>query len=228
LFKGLIDLIFPEICTSCQTSLLDKEEVICTACRHDLPLCNWKDFQNNLVSEKLKGRIKLSYADALFYFEKGNKAQSLLHELKYKNQEQISAYLGRWHGENLKHLRWTKNIDIIIPVPIHSKRRRERGYNQVTDYAKTISQKIGCEYSDNILKRKYYSKTKTQVFKSRKSRTDVIEHNFVLNNSEEIRGKHIALVDDLITTGATAEACFLQLSKSQDIKLSLIVMAVAV
>lgn len=225
LFKGLLDLIFPKVCSACECSLLEGEELLCTRCRHDLPLCNWKDHNTNLITDKLKGRVQLTYADALFYFEKGNKTQALIHDLKYKNQKHISAYLGHWHGENLKQHSWTKDIDVILPVPIHAKRRRQRGYNQVEDYAKTMSLAIGCEYNDSLLKRNHYSAT--QVFKNRLARTDVIEHNFVLNSSQEFDGKHIALVDDLITTGATAEACFIQLNTLKDIKLSLIVMAVA-
>jgi ComF family protein len=225
MFQGLIDLIFPEVCSSCQSSLLEGEKILCTSCRHDLPLCSWKDHKTNLVTDKLKGRVKLKHADALFYFEKGNKTQALLHDLKYKGQKYISEYLGEWHGENLKPMAWTKEIDYVVPVPIHTKRRRQRGYNQVEDYAKAISKVLGCQYEEDLLCRKYYSKT--QVFKNRLSRTEVIEHNFMVNLSEEFHGKHIALADDLITTGATAEACFIQLSKLKDVKLSLIVMAVA-
>ncbi len=225
MFRGLIDLLFPEVCSSCECSLLEGEKVLCTRCRHDLPVCNWKDHQQNFVSDKLKGRVKLNFADALLYFEKGNKTQSLLHDLKYKGQENISRYLGLWHAENLKQMDWSKDIDYIIPVPTHPKRRRERGYNQVEGYAKAIQQVLGCGYSDELLQRKNFSKT--QVFKNRLSRTEVIEHNFILNPAEKYFGKHIALTDDLITTGATAEACFIQLSKLKDVRLSLIVMAVA-
>lgn len=225
LFQGLLDLIFPKFCSSCERSLLEHEELLCTRCRHDLPICDWKDHSTNLVTDKLRGRIPLTYADALFYFEKGNKAQALIHDLKYRNQKHISGYLGRWHGENLKHKKWTKNIDVIIPVPIHARRRRQRGYNQVEDYAKAISEKIGCEYNDKLLKRNHY--TATQVFKNRLARTDVIEHNFYLKSNKDYNNKHLALVDDLITTGATAEACFIQLAKLKGVKLSLLVMAAA-
>jgi len=225
LFQGLLDLIFPKVCSACECSLLEAEELLCTRCRHDLPLCDWKNHSDNLVTDKLKGRVQLSHADALFYFEKGNKAQALIHDLKYKNQKHISAYLGRWHGENLKQYAWAKDIDVIVPVPIHAKRRRQRGYNQVEDYARALSQAIDCEYNDKLLKRNHYSTT--QVFKNRLARTDVIGHNFILEPDEKCNGKHIALTDDLITTGATAEACFIQLNKLKDVKLSLIVMGVA-
>jgi len=223
LLNGLIDLLFPKVCSSCECSLYEEEELLCTRCRHDLPICDWQDPTNNLIIDKLKGRIRLSYADALFYFEKGNKAQALIHDLKYKGQKHISGYLGRWHGENLKNMPWTKEIDIVIPVPIHAKRRRQRGYNQVKDYAKELSIALNCEYNDTILKRNHNSAT--QVFKNRLARTDVIEHNFILKANDKYCGKHLVLVDDLITTGATAEACFIQLAKLENAKLSLIVMA---
>jgi ComF family protein len=225
IFKGLLDLLFPEVCTACQCSLNEGEVLLCTQCRHEIPLFGWKNPKDNLVTDKLKGRVQLAYADSLFYFEKGNKTQALLHDLKYRNQKLISGHLGRWHGENLKQKEWAKDIDVIVPVPIHAKRRRERGYNQVEDYAREISQALVCKYNDKLLKRIHYSKT--QVFKNRLSRIDVIKHNFVLNTTEDFSGKHIALADDLITTGATAEACFIQLAKLKEVKLSFIVMAVA-
>lgn len=224
LIDGLIDLIFPKVCSSCECSLLSGEQILCTKCRMDLPVCNWQNYRNNLITDKLKGRINLAYADALFYFEKGNKAQALIHDLKYKGQEHISDYLGKWHAENLKTQEWIKSIDVVLPVPIHAKRRRQRGYNQVKGYAKAICKAINCEYNDSLLKREHYSRT--QVFKNRLARTNVIEHNFILNHTEHFNAKHIVLVDDLITTGATAEACFLQLSRLGNVKLSLLVMAV--
>jgi ComF family protein len=225
LLNGLLDLLFPKVCTSCECALYEEEELLCTRCRHDLPLCNWQDPGHNLIIDKLKGRVKLAYADALFYFEKGNKAQALLHDLKYKGQERISGYLGRWHGENLKKMPWAKDIDVVIPVPIHAKRRRKRGYNQVKDYALELSKALDCDYNDRLLMRNHNSAT--QVFKNRLARTDVIEHNFFLKPNDSLNAKHLVLVDDLITTGATAEACFIQLSKLKNVKLSLLVMAVA-
>lgn len=226
LLQGALDLLFPKICMSCEVPLHTGEELICTGCRFDIPECNWKNSQDNPVIDKLKGRVPLAYADALLYFEKRNKTQKLIHELKYKNQEHISSYLGLWHAERLKQKPWTDTIDAIIPVPIHTRRKRERGYNQVKGYTKTLCQALNCEFNDKLLNRKHYSRT--QVFKNRLARTGVIEHNFFLNPLEaKSNYKHLALADDLITTGATAEACFIQLSKLKNIKLSLLVMAVA-
>ena len=103
--------------------------------------------------DKLKGRVPLAYADALLYFEKGNKTQDLIHELKYRNQEHISNYLGQWHAENLKSFSWLNTVDVIIPVPIHARRKRQRGYNQVEGYSKTLSDKLNCKYEDKLLYR---------------------------------------------------------------------------
>lgn len=226
MLKGLVDLVFPQICSSCDIPLLTGEKLLCTTCRHDVPECHWKNPQKNLVIDRLKGRVPLIYADALLYFEKGNKTQDLIHELKYRHQENISDYLGQWHAENLKSFAWLNTVDMIIPVPIHARRKRERGYNQVEGYARALCDNLGCKYEDRLLYRKHYSRT--QVFKNRLARTDVIEHNFFINPNKTYSGKHIVLADDLITTGATAEACFLHLMKIPDVKLSMLVMAVAV
>lgn len=226
IFQGVIDLLFPKVCMSCEAALSSGEEILCTECRFDIPTCEWKDSRDNIVIDKLKGRVSLAHADALLYFEKRNKTQKLIHELKYKNQKHISQYLGLWHAEKLKQKSWVNTIDAIIPVPIHAKRKRERGYNQVEGYAKTLSQVLACEYNDKLLFRKNYSRT--QVFKNRLARTGVIEHNFILNSDKVCKNyKHLVLVDDLITTGATAEACFIQLSKIEGVKLSMLVMAIA-
>ena len=226
LLNGLIDLIFPQVCLSCEAPLLTGEELLCTTCRHEIPECQWENHKDNLVIDKLKGRVPLAYADALLYFEKGNKTQDIIHELKYHNQEHISSYLGQWHAENLKSFSWLKTVDIIIPVPIHGRRRRQRGYNQVEGYSKTLCNNLDLKYEENLLYRNHYSRT--QVFKNRLARTEVIEHNFMIKSYDDYKGKHIVLADDLITTGATAEACFLQLMKIPDVKLSMLVMAVAV
>jgi ComF family protein len=199
---------------------------MCTSCRHEIPECSWSNPKDNLASDKLKGRVQLEFSDALLYFEKGNKTQDLLHDLKYRNQKEISSYLGQWHAESLKEKDWTKGIDYIVPVPIHQRRKRQRGYNQVEDYARTLCKTLNCTYEDNLLFRKNHSRT--QVFKNRLARTEVIEQNFYINTKKNYEGKHIALADDLITTGATAEACFLQLMQITDVKLSLLVMSVAV
>lgn len=225
MLSSLLDLIFPKVCITCDTVLYQGEAEICTFCRHDLPVCDWPSSRENLITDKLKGRVNLRHADALFYFEKRNKTQHLIHELKYKKQKQISAFLGQWHGVKLKHKAWANRIDVITPVPLHAKRLRQRGYNQVHDYAKEISKTLGCQFEPNLLKRNHYSRT--QVFKNRLLRTDVIEQNFMLDQANDYEGKHIALADDLITTGATAEACFLELSKIKNVELTLLVMAVA-
>ena len=145
--------------------------------------------------------------------------------MRNKKQVTISSFLGRWHAATLQSQAWVKTIDVIAPVPLHSRRLRQRGYNQVHEYAHELCKGLNCTFEKSLLKRKHYSRT--QVFKNRLLRTDVIEHNFILNTSKNYEGKHIVLADDLITTGSTAEACFIELSKIKGVKLSLLVMAVA-
>lgn len=169
------------------------------------------------------GRIPVNYATALFYFHKKGITQQILHNLKYKNTPALSSYFGNWYAQELLKTTWIKEIESIIPVPLHKKRLRERGYNQVEGFTRTLSKslKIPCYF--NVLRKA--SATRTQVFKSKMARSDIQPHYFQLNNSEKIKGKHILLLDDVITTGATMETCAQILLQAPNTKISLASMA---
>lgn len=225
MLKALFNLFFPEVCLACDTILGDNEKTICTTCRHDLPVTNFHKNQENYVKKVLYGRAKLVDATALFNFNKKGIVQHLMHQLKYKKQNQLSGFLGDWLGEELITSNLFKTIDIVIPVPLHKSKLKKRGYNQVEGFAKALAFHLEAHYVDNILLKT--KATKSQVNKNRLERWQLNNELFTIQNLEQLKGKHILLADDIITTGATIEACCFELNKAENIKISIATMAIA-
>ena len=225
MFNAILNLFFPKVCYACSHLLTDNELHICTSCRHNLPVTNFH-FENNTTVEKVfYGRVKIEQATALLKFEKKGIVQQLLHNLKYRGHEIIGEVLGKWLGNELKQVEAYNNIDVVIPVPLHKNKLRKRGYNQVTKFGIEIAKTLNAEYIDNILIKT--TATKTQVFKKRISRWNNTNEIFTVTNTNLIEGKHILLVDDIITTGATIEACANMLNKAKNINISVATMAIA-
>ena len=225
MFRNLLNLFFPKACAGCQSLLLSDEKVICTQCRHEIPLTNHHKIVENEVMQKFYGRIPLEFGAALFYFHKKGIVQEMMHKLKYKGQEEIGEIVGDWYAEELKNLEQIKNIDYIIPVPLHKKRLRERGYNQVAGFGKTLSENLKIPYDETVLKRKLY--TKTQTKKDLLGRSDIIDSVFDISFSENHHGKHFLLIDDILTTGSTLEACSRALLKIPNSRISIVCMAMS-
>lgn len=220
MFKSLINLLFPKVCLGCDSFLETNETVICTNCRHELPLTNYHLEAENELTKKFYGRIEIQFGSAMIYYHKKGIAHELIHNLKYHRHQEIGTFLGNWYAEDLKNLEITKTFDVIIPVPLHKKRLKERGYNQVATFAKALSENLDIAYDDSILVRNIYSKTQTQ--KNFLGRTSVSKDIFGVNFTEENYGKHFLLIDDVITTGSTLEACARVLLKIPNAKLSII------
>lgn len=225
MFESIINLFFPKVCSGCSSFLLSNENVICTVCRHDIPLTNHHLIPENDAFKKFYGRIPVIHTSALFYFHKKGIVQELIHNLKYKGHEEIGIVLGEWYAEDLKNIELLKSIDEIIPVPLHRKKLKERGYNQVSTFGKTLSSSLKIEYNDSILIRNVYSKTQSK--KNLLGRTEGIETIFDVSFTEKDHNKHFLLIDDVITTGATLEACSRALLKIPGSKISIICMAMA-
>jgi len=204
MFKDLILLLFPKHCNACYSYLLRYEKEICTNCRNELPVINTTKLPFDL-SIIFNGDIHKNNFSSLFYFEKNSEVQELLHNLKYRKHAYLGKTIGHWHASVLLRNNNFITVDIVIPMPIHKKRLRSRGYNQVALYAKTIATSLTAEYRDDILIKK--SHKKSQVFLTRKERFENILNSLSLHNSEAIKGKHVLIVDDIITTGATMKAC---------------------
>ena len=224
MLKLLTDLFFPNICPGCANILMDNELVICVACRHHLPLTHYhfkapEEMKNTLIiRDTFKG------ATALFYFHKKGKVQQILKHLKYKNQQKIGTVLGQWLGAELKQCSAFMAVDLVIPVPVHSKRLKKRGYNQVSAFAKEIAKSLGADYIENVLTKVVHNET--QVFQSKKERWRSVQHSFKLTNPGCVLNKNMLLVDDLITTGSTVKACVQNLNKGKPKSISLATIAI--
>ena len=225
MFESLINLFFPKVCSGCSSFLLTNENIICTVCRHDIPLTNHHLNPENEAYRKFYGRIPIVHASALFYFHKKGIVQELIHNLKYKGHEEIGAILGEWYAEDLKNIKSLATVDEIIPVPLHRKKLKERGYNQVATFGKSLSTSLKIDYNDSLLKRNVYSKTQSK--KNLLGRTEGIETIFDVTFTEKDHNKHFLLIDDVITTGATLEACSRALLKIPGVKISVVCMAMA-
>jgi ComF family protein len=223
--KNLLNLFFPKVCEACNGALADNELVICTKCRHDLPVTNFHFENIDTVKKVVYGRVKLEQATALLHFSKKGVVQQILHNLKYRGHQDISGFFGRWLGAELKTIEAYKTIDVVVPVPLYKTKMRQRGYNQVEQFGKSIAEALNSDYNDRVLIKT--KSTKTKVFKGRLSRWNDDGAVFAISNNSSLKGKHILLVDDIITTGATAEACATELLKIDNIKLSLATMAIA-
>jgi competence protein ComFC len=223
--KDVYSLFYPEVCLCCSEHLTTNETVICVRCRHQLPLTNFSSESNNLVEKSFYGRIPVESGTALFYFFKKGHVQELIHALKYKKQQQVGVLLGNWLGDELLESGRFSNIDCIIPVPLHRKKLKSRGYNQVTTFGESLAKKLNIPFEETILKR--ISFTNTQTKKVRFDRWRNVQELFFVEHYKALDNKHILLIDDIITTGATLEACSKAFEKSNNIKISIACMAYA-
>lgn len=222
LLKDILHLFYPNLCSICDKTLLKNETVVCITCNHDLPIHYKKNLKQS-VSSVFYGRIPVERAIAFLTFKKGNKTQRLIHELKYNNNQQIGRFLGDWFGNELRNEHEFTNVDYIVPVPLHPKKLKARGYNQVTTFGKRLSEKLQIPYKENVLQR--ISLTETQTLRQRFERFTNTNTTFQLTDLTIFENKHILLIDDVITTGATIEACCNALLKTNNISLSVAAMA---
>lgn len=225
MLEHLKNLFFPKICGGCHTLLMPNEIVICTNCRHEIPLTQFHLDSENEAFKKFYGKIEVEHVSVFLYFNKKGIVQELIHNLKYKGNEEIGTILGNWYVEDLKELKLKTPFDMIIPVPLHSRKFKERGYNQVTTFGKALAKGLQIPYNDSILYRKKYSKTQSK--KNFLGRSENIENAFDISSTEDNQNKHFLIVDDVLTTGATLEACSRALLKISGIKISIVCIAIA-
>ena len=225
MIKNLIKLLFPEICNGCNTLLLTNENILCSKCRHDLPFTNHHLVKDNETFKKFYGRLPVSHASSIVYFHKKGIVQQLIHNLKYKGSQEVGALFGTLYCSQLKEIHSFEKFDVVIPVPLHKKRQSERGYNQVTQFAMTLAEGLSIPFNDTLLIRKLYSKTQTK--KKLLVRTEINNSLFDIKFSEKDHGKHFLLVDDVITSGTTLEACGKSLLEIPDARVSIVTIVFA-
>ncbi len=215
---SILNLFYPRVCAACGESLLKDEETVCLKCRYLLPKTGYELNPDNPLAQTFYGRVKFHAIMACFFFAKSGKVQHLIHELKYKGNKEAGVFLGQQLGETIKDAPLFQGIDYLIPVPLHPKREKQRGYNQSLMIAKGINEVTGIPIGDKYLIRAV--NTATQTKKSAEERYKNVKDIFEVRFPEELEGKHVLLIDDVLTTGATLESCAHQLEDISGIVIS--------
>jgi len=216
-------LLFPKNCEACGRSLSRGEDVLCFGCLYELPRTNFCKVLDNPIMQLFEGRIKLERATALFLFQKGSRFRNLLHSLKYNHKPEIGVLLGKELGAEMNVSGNFSDIDFIVPVPLHPNREKKRGYNQSERIAAGISAVTKIPVLRGVLVRN--SDTQTQTKMNKEERWQNVSGKFVLMDTDILKGKHVLLVDDVLTTGATTESCGIVLLSVEGLKLSIAVLA---
>ena len=225
MLSDFLALIYPELCFACGKALLKQEKCICTFCKFHLPKTQYHNQEVNPISKLFWGRVNVHSASAYYHFEKGGKVQELIHQLKYKGQEEIGATLGRSFGIDLNKSDLYKDIDLVLPVPLHPKRLKQRGYNQSESFARGLAKGLGAECaSDNLCR---IVNTTTQTYRNRFERWSNMSSVFGVRAPHAIDGAHVLIADDVITTGSTLEACAEVLHLVPNVKVSVAAIASA-
>lgn len=223
IFSNSLHLFYPHICVGCGSDLVQKDHLLCLKCINDLPETNFAQYANNPIEKIFWGRIPLVAAHSQYYFAKDALIQHLIHQLKYDGNKEIGVYLGEMTGRSLQNSNRFNNLDAIIPLPLFPEKERKRGYNQATVICEGISNILQVPVLRKVVIRQKF--TETQTKKHRTERWENVAESFVVKEAEAIKGKKLLLVDDVVTTGATFEACGNALLKVADVHLSVVALA---
>ena len=199
LTRDFVGLMFPKVCINCQTTLVHDENYLCVKCRLSLPKTNYHLVHENPLDLKFVYEPKFQKASSFLFFYKGGIAQKIIHQIKYGGQQDLGILMGELFGRELQEVNWP--IDLIIPVPLHKTKLIRRGFNQSDLIAEGISRETGWAYSTELVIRR--RRTSAQTKKSKVERWKNIQSVYTLTRSNELSGKTVAVVDDVLTTGAT-------------------------
>ncbi|OFY34634.1 MAG: hypothetical protein A2W91_16205 [Bacteroidetes bacterium GWF2_38_335] len=208
-FQNFISLLYPDLCPACGNTLLKNELFLCTPCLFEMPRLRNHEDKDNEVSRLFWGRVYIHNATAYFYYTKKSRYQKLIHKLKYQGYKNIGLEMGKMLGKELLQSPSYKDLDAVVPVPMHPKKEKIRGYNQSEVIAQGVCESMGIELYGKCLERVEMHDSQTK--KNRTERWEGIKSDYRITDKYEIKGKHVLLVDDVITTGATIEACASQL-----------------
>lgn len=233
MFKNLLawtddflSLIYPRLCMACGNSLFLNEDILCTRCLLQLPQTGFhRQAHDNQVVRSFWGRVPVEGGAARYFFRKSAPVQRLLHNLKYNHAPEIGILVGRIYGRELMESEIFRSVDVVVPIPLHPDKEKKRGYNQAAMFARGLAQGMGRPVDEKTLYRAVF--TETQTRKSRLRRWENVRSVFALRDTTSLQGKHILLVDDVITTGATMEACILKLLEIPGTRVSVAAIATA-
>lgn len=222
LINALVHLAFPLTCVACNKTLTNRNKIICIDCLHKLPRTDYHRIKNNNIEKIFYGSVNIQFATSFFHFPKKGLVKNMIHHLKYNNRQDVGGLFAMLIARDLKKQN-LMNIDWVLGVPLHPEKEKKRGYNQLDVFASALAKEFNAEFSKGNLIKTVSNKSQTN--KNREQRAKNVENIFDLLNSDEFTNKHILMVDDVLTTGATLNSCLLVLSKVEGIKLSVLTIA---
>ena len=226
-YKDVQNIFYPRLCLTCDALLHDSENLLCHNCMTQLEFTHFDFKSSNPLLERLSAVVNIEKASALFLFHEDGIIQELIHQLKYQNRQDIGKFMAELAGNFYNKNSFQQNFDLIVPVPLHKKKQKKRGYNQMTKFGENLGNYFGVTYKENILIRSVY--TESQTTKNIEDRRENVSNVFQVLNPEKYSGKHFLLIDDVITTGATIESCAETILKNiPNAKVSVLAMTVLI
>ncbi len=221
--NDFLHLVYPCICIGCGSDVIDHGELMCSKCFAALPATGYFTYADNPMQQRFAGRIAVQHAASTYYFTTKSLIQNIVFAMKYRGNKEAGIFLGKQTGLALLQSNWHQEIDVIVPLPLNKRRLKQRGYNQAALIAAGIADVIKKPVIEKVALRKVY--TETQTHKDRISRWQNMQYVFTITNAESLQGRHVLLVDDIVTTGATLEACGQNITAIAGAKLSIVTAA---
>ena len=217
--EALLHLAFPHICEGCGTDIIQQDHQLCLHCLSSMPQTEFNLHPNNQIEKIFWGRVPLTQATAQYYYTKESMMQRLMHSFKYRGNRELGFYLGRLMGQSLLTTKRFESVEVLVPLPLFASKERRRGYNQATILCNGMAEFLKKPVLHNVVCRPEH--TETQTKKNRVERWQNMEGRFELTDARGVEGKHVLLVDDVVTTGATLESCATELLKAPNLRLSI-------
>lgn len=223
--RAMLNLIFPRLCILCYNETPNEGQEFCIECLINMPYTNHFKVKDNHAAQKFWGRFEYEDVASLINFYNYSDVKWMMHRLKYEGRKDIGYKLGLMAGKRMFVSDSFKDVDIIVPIPLHPEKRAKRGYNQATYFALGISEILKVPVREDVIIKHIYTKSQTKMGRIERIRN--VFHSFRLVDKHGIQGRHILIVDDVLTTGATIEACARKLMEAKDVKLSIVTACLA-